>query len=425
MPVPTGSELPHGMPRRGPTRRQFITRAAVLAAGAPALTAFLDACSKGGPASSAPTLTIAAPNHPVTWDIPKDNQPIADGLAPEKGATLQLYSYADYVSPDAIKAFEDKYATKVQVSTFNDTDEAITKIRGGNVDYDIYFPSYDQISRLVNGGLLKPLNHSYIPGISNVWPTFTNPWYDQQWHYSVPYTVYTTGIGWRSDQVPENIGALSNPYDSLWDPKYKNKTAVIDDWHTAMAMVLLRNGKTDINTSSADDLKLIGDQLTALVQATSPKVTITMYSDMPAGQIGLSQMWSGDIINAAMNYLPEGTGPEILQYWFPEDGKGMVDNDLLVVLKGGKNPVLSHLFLNHMLQPESATQNFAQIGYQPPQNSINPDSLVADGTIPENLKSAVVKPEWFDVGYRLLELDSANDAAWHNVWRAFKAGGGT
>ena len=32
------------------------------------------------------------------------------------------------------------------MSTFNDTDEALTKIRGGNVDYDIYFPSYDQIA---------------------------------------------------------------------------------------------------------------------------------------------------------------------------------------------------------------------------------------------------------------------------------------
>ena len=212
---------------------------------APALPLFLDACSKSETSSSpaSPSLKIASPQSPVTWDIPADNTPIADGLAPEQGATLQLYSYADYISPDAVKSFEEKYKTTVQVSTFNDTDEAITKIRGGNVDYDIYFPSYDQISRLVNGGLLKPLNHSYIPGISNVWPTFTNPWYDQEWRFTVPYTVYTTGLGWRNDQVPEDIGALSNPYDSLWDPKYKNKTAVIDDWHTAMALPLLRAGQ--------------------------------------------------------------------------------------------------------------------------------------------------------------------------------------
>lgn len=413
MPAPIGP---------GPNRRQFLQRAALLAAGTPALVAFLDACSKGAQSTSSPTLKIASPQNPVKWDIPNDNKPIADGLAPEKGATLQLYSYADYIAPDAIKSFEDKYATKVAVSTFNDTDEAITKIRGGNVDYDIYFPSYDQISRLVNGGLVRPLNHSYIGNITNVWPFFANPWYDQEWRFTVPYTVYTTGIGWRADQVPADIGALKNPYESLWDPAYKNKTAVIDDWHTAMAMVLLKLGITDVNTSSADDLKKLGDQLTELVKATSPKVTVTMYSDLPAGQLGLSQMWSGDIVNA-VNYLPEGTGPEILRYWFPSDGKGLVDNDLIVLLRGGKNPVLGHLFLNHMLETEVAKQNFKQIGYQPPQVSLNPDSLVAEGLVPENLKSAIVRPEYFDTGYRLLELDATNDAAWHNVWRAFKAGG--
>ncbi|WP_231748724.1 spermidine/putrescine ABC transporter substrate-binding protein [Mycobacterium sp. M26] len=399
-----------------------MTRAALLAAGTPALVAFLDACSKGGQTSSAPSLKIASPSNPVTWDIPADNKAIADGLGPEKGGTLQLYSYADYMAPEAVKSFEDKYGVKVQISTFNDTDEALTKIRGGNVDYDIFFPSYDQIGRLVTGGLVRPLNHSYIPNIKNVWPFFANPWYDGEWRYSVPYTVYTTGLGWRTDQVPADIGALKNPYESLWDPAYKNKTAVIDDWHTAMAMVLLKLGITDVNTSSADDLKKVGDALTELVSATSPKVTITMYNDLPAGQISLSQMWSGDIINA-QSYLPEGVSADILRYWFPADGKGLVDNDLMVSLRAGKNPVLAHLFINHMLEPDVAKQNFSAIGYQPPQVSINPDSLVADGFIPENLRSAIVKPEYFDVGYRILELDPANDAAWHNVWRTFKAGG--
>ena len=422
MRVPNGPErgLPSETTRR-PTRRQFLARSAILAAGTPALVAFLDACSRSTPSSSGPSLTLAAPDNPVTWDIAEDNKPIADGLAPEKG-TLQLYSYADYVSPDAVKSFQDKYGAQVQISTYNDADEAITKIRGGNVDYDIYYPSYDAISRLVSGSLVRPLNHSYIPNINNVWPSFTNPWYDQEWRYTVPYTIYTAGIGWRNDQVPADIGALPNPYDSLWDPAYKGKTAILDDWHTAMAMVLLREGITDVNTSSEADLKMVGEQLNAMVAATSPKVTITMYSDLPAGQFGLAQMWSGDIINA-QGYLPEGASTDILRYWFPQDGKGMVDNDMMVVLRSGKNPVLAHLFLNHMLDPEVAMQNFSTIGYQPPQVSITADSLVAEEFIPENLRSAIVKPEFFDTGYPLLELDAANDAAWHNVWRAFKAGG--
>jgi spermidine/putrescine transport system substrate-binding protein len=364
---------------------------------------------------------IAAPNRPVTWGIASDNKPIVDGLRPEEGGELHLYSYANYVSRDAIDSFRDKYGVKVRISTFNNTDDALTKIQAGKADYDIYTPSYDQIGQMVTEGLLRPLNHSYIVNIKNLWPVFTNPWYDQEWRYSVPYTVYTTGLGWRVDQISTNVATLPNPYAALWDPTLDRETALIDDWHTAMALVLLKLGITDVNTASADDLAKVAEALKELKANTSPAITATPYSDLAAGQISLAQMWSGDII-LAQRFLPAGAGADILRYWFPATGKGLVDNDLLVAPRSGKNPVLAHLFINHMLDPEVAKQNFAVTGYQPPQVSLNPDSLVADGLVPGNLKSAIVKPEYFDVGYRILELDAANDAAWHSVWRTFKTG---
>jgi spermidine/putrescine transport system substrate-binding protein len=415
--------------RRGTTRRQLLQRTGLMALGMPALAAFLDACNSASGSSSASSgggsaLKLASPQHPVTWPIATDDKPIAANLTPEKGATLQLYNYADYIDPGAIKSFEKKYAAydvKVSVSTFNDTDEALTKIRTGGVPFDIYFPSYDQISRLVTAKLIRPLQHSYISGIDNVWETFQNPWYDQQWRYTVPYSVYTTGIGWRSDQVPQDIGALTNPYDSLWDPQYSGKTAIIDDWHTAMAMVLFRAGISDANTASAKDLTLIANQLQAMEKATSPKVTITMYNQLPSGQLGICQMWSGDAVNA-QSYLSKSTPKSILHYWFPQNGKGEVDNDLMVVLSGGKNPVLAHLFLDHMLDPDVAMGNFRYIGYQPPQRTLDTATLVKQGFVTPNLSDTIVQENWFKVGYRLLELSVANDAAWHRVWQDFKAG---
>jgi spermidine/putrescine transport system substrate-binding protein len=425
--------------RRSPlTRRQFLSRAAVAGVAAPSLAALLDGCASSsviGPGAgpvpsgsgSATTggLVIASPDNPVTWPISPDNPPIDDGLQPEQGGVLQLYNYADYLAPSLIKAFKAKYAdydVDVQLSTFNDTEEAITKIRSGDIPYDIYFPSYDQISKMVAGDIIRPLAHSYIPNIKNCWPSFMNPWYDGEWRYTVPYTVYTTGMGWNTDLVPDDISALSNPYASLWDSKYGGKTAIIDDYHTAMSMVLLKNGITDINTSDPANIALMGTQLSDLSQATGPKVTITMYNDLPLGQLGLCQMWSGDIVNAVY-YLPKGKSPDILHYWFPDDGKGMVDNDLMVVLKGGKCPVLAHLFLDFMLDEKNSIKNFGYTGYQPPQNSINPKLLVQQGLIPANLKSATVLPEYFDVGYRLLELPPAVMAQWQQVWQKFKAGG--
>jgi spermidine/putrescine transport system substrate-binding protein len=307
------------------------------------------------------------------------------------------------------------------VSTFNDTDEALTKIRSAESDFDIYFPSYDQIAKMVTAKLIRPLNHTYIPNIANVWPTFTNPWYDGEWRYTVPYTVYSTGIGWRNDKVSADIGAMSTPYDVFWDPKYSKNLAVIDDWHTAMAMVALRAGITNINTQKSADLAKIQAAMLDMQAKTKPKVTITMYNDLPAGQLELAQMWSGDIINAQY-YLPKGQKPKVLSYWFPPDGKGMVDNDLNVVLRQGKAPVLAHLFLNFMLDSKNALDNFGFIGYQPPQVSLDAAKTISGGYVPANLANAVVKQEWFDVGYRLLELPPAADAAWHQIWQRFKAG---
>jgi spermidine/putrescine transport system substrate-binding protein len=403
------------------SRRSLLTGMLLAGVGAPTLSSLLAACGKpDSPAGSA--LKIPSPDNPVRWPISTKNPAIKPGLRPKRGSTLRIYNYASYLGPRVIKDFEDTYGVDVSVSTFNDEDEALTKLSSGSLGFDLYFPSYDSLGRLVSADLLRPLNHGYINNIHNLWPQFTNPWYDEGWRYSVPYSVYTTGIGWRTDLVPEDIAARDNPYDVFWDPKYAGNLAVIDDWHTAMGMVLLRNGIENVNTTKAADIKLMHDQLLEMLAKTKPRVTITMYNDLPAGQYGLCQMWSGDVVNAQY-YLPKGQSPDVLRYWFPPDGRGMVDNDLMVVLAQGSNPVAAHFFINYLLDAKVAAKNFGYIGYQPPQKSINPSELVSDGFLPKNLKTATVLPRYFTVGDRLLQLPPAADDAYHQVWQEFKAGG--
>ena len=43
--------------------------------------------------------------------------------------------------------------------------------------------------------------------------------------YTIPYTVYTTGIAWRNDLVPVDIASMQNPYEIFWDTAYKDKFA--------------------------------------------------------------------------------------------------------------------------------------------------------------------------------------------------------
>ena len=411
----------------GLSRRAFLARTAATAAAVPSLGALLDACSKAGTGAGAvapATFSVASPKHPVTWDIAKDNKAIASNLTPESNATVNIYTYTDYLDPAALKAFEKKYKhlnVKCSITTFEDTTEALGKIRSGGVQADIFNPSYDQLGKLIDAELISPLNHDYIPNIANVWPSFANPFYDQGWRYTTPYTVYTTGIAWRTDKVTEDIGARPNPYDVFWDPQYTRKLSVLDDYHTTMGMVAMRNGFS-INTTDKTQLATLQHQLTQLNQTTAPKVNVTDYQDLPTKVVELCHAWSGDAFNM-VSYMPTGQSPSVLRYWFPSDpSKGEVDNDLLVMLKMTKNPVMTHLFLNHMLDYTIAMGNFAFTGYQPPQTKITPSQLISSGTIPANLASVVVQEDLFSKGQRLLELSPEVDAQWQAIWQQFKAG---
>ena len=213
-------------PGSGTTRRTFMQRAATAAAGL-SVPGLLAACGTTSPtggsgsSSSATTpmgpggLPLARPNHPVTLPIYADNKAIASGLSPEKGP-LQFYNWDQYINTDVVKAFEKKYGVKVQISTFTTIDEAVAKISSGTVQFDVFVPELVFLERLVVGKVLQPLNLSYVPNLTaNVWPSLHSPWYDVGARYTVPYTIYTTGIGWRADKLPGfDPATMENPWSA-------------------------------------------------------------------------------------------------------------------------------------------------------------------------------------------------------------------
>jgi spermidine/putrescine transport system substrate-binding protein len=407
------------------SRRDFLKGAAGTTLALSAAGALLEACGKGpsvGPVGGT-GLPLARPDTPVKWPIYPDNKPIASGLQPEQNATLKVYNWSDYIYKKVLKDFEAKfkqYNVNVQLSTFNNMDEALAKIRSGQVDFDVFIPTVDVLGKLVQSKFLRALNHSYLPNINQVWPELQDPFYDKGSQYTVPYVVYTTGIAWRTDHVTEDIGARPNPYDVFWDSRYKGKTEVLDDYRETISMVLLRNHIYDVNTGKQKDLDLAREQLLQMAEATSPLVNVSDYVDLPEAKTWVNAAWSGDMVNAQY-YGPKGFDPGVIRYWaLPEHAP--VNNDLIAILRAGKNPVMSHLFLNYMLDFNNAMENFSWVGYQPPQTAISAELLVKQQLIPSNLTTAVVDSSIWKTGARELELSPSVDAAWHNVWSQFKAG---
>jgi spermidine/putrescine transport system substrate-binding protein len=239
----------------------------------------------------------------------------------------------------------------------------------------------------------------------------------------VPYTIYTTGIGYRTDKVSTTPADLGNPYEIYWDEANKGKTYVLDDGREAPIHMLLKNGIYDTNTENPADIELAKNELKSLTDAVDVKKSTDDYTNLPDGRAWVHQMWSGSAISAQYN-LPEGTGVEVLGYWYPPDGRGLIGSDMIAVLRSAKNPVLAHHFVNYLLDAQHGYDNFVNyVGYQPPFVSIDPDRLVADEVIPKSLTTAIVRESDFLNGNQPLELSPEGQTLWQNAWAEFVAGG--
>ena len=413
------------------TRRALLRRGALAAAGLGA-SGLLGACADtttpvGAIAAEADVgpggLPLARPDRAVTLPIYRDNHAIASGLRPEAGP-LQFYNWIQYINQDVINDFQRRYKVKVEISTFTTIDEAVAKLASGAVQFDIFVPETVFLEELVVGKILQPLNHSYLPNLAaHVWPSLQNPWYDVGSRYSVPYTVYTTGIGWRDDLLPGfDPSKLAKPWGALWSrgPKIAGKVGLLDDQHDGMTMGLLYRGFEDPNTENPQQLSSARNALEQLVKTTNLKFDTNEYQHLADGSLWLHQAWSGDMASAPY-YLPKGTPAKVLRYWWPGNGRGPINNDMFGVLRGARNPVLAHLFLNHVLDPDEAFKNFSFVGYQQPLNEMTPEAVIARGLVPPNLRSTLIRDQQFRNGLVQGPLSQYGAVLWQNAWAAVRS----
>ena len=112
---------------------------------------------------------------------------------------------------------------------------------------------------------------------------------------SVPFTVYKTGIGWRTDKVSSMTGS----WEDLWNEEARGHIFTLDDQDEALAMAALLLGY-DVNTAKASELEEIKKLL------ISQKEYLRAYSsddinNMVGGDAWVHHMWSGDFL-----YLRQG-----------------------------------------------------------------------------------------------------------------------
>ena len=166
--------------------------------------------------ADASTVPLPRPDNPVTWPIFPGNGPIAAGLAAGDGRHAAGLQLGGLRQPGLVKSFAKKYNCKVAGHDVQHDGRGAGQAADRPARFDVFVAPPSTCSvRSSRRKLIQPLNHSYIPNISHAWTDFAEPFYDQHWQYTVPYTIYTTGISWRKDHGRRNPYAMANPWAAV------------------------------------------------------------------------------------------------------------------------------------------------------------------------------------------------------------------
>jgi spermidine/putrescine transport system substrate-binding protein len=408
---------------RGLSRRDFLLRAGAAGIALPSLSAILAACSDSTSTSGGTTgggaVDLVSPKNPATLPLFDDVPAIADDLPLEAGP-LRIYNWDDYVYKKVLKQFEEQFGVTIEYTQFTGMSEAISKIQNGSIEWDVFFPTVENVSKLVSAKQVQPLSKTYLPNLSNVWPYLQDAWYDQGDRYTVPYLTWKTGIGYRRDFV-DDPATLDQPFDIFWDPKYTGKVGLLDEYRETIGMALLRDGGTDFNSTDQAEVAAAVDSLVELIGLVNVEIGPGDYQKLAEGTSHLRYSWSGNM-NYARWYLPKGTSVDVLGYYYPPTGGWEVANDVMVVNAQAQNPVLAHTFLNFLMDVDVGLTNFGYEGFQPPFQGVDEEQFRKAGYVPENLASTLVVESDFAAGQPVLALPAEIDQVWQDEWSRFKAG---
>lgn len=363
---------------KGMDRRRFLKGAGGIALGA-SLYSFGD-----------PLTVLAAQTKPKA-------------LAPD--GDLQYFNWAQYINQALLKGFAKEYKVQVHESNFTNMQGMLAKLRAG-VRYDVTFPEAQFADQLVRANVLMPIDHAKLSNFGQIAAPFRNPWYDPNAQHSVPYSIWTTGIAWRTDKVP----AMTGSWNDLWNhPGAAGHTFLLDDFQEVIGMSLLRN-HNNINSSNPTEVTNAANQ----VLKVKPRLRgfTSVNTEMANGTSWLTHMWSGTVYQALLVMKH----PETLHYQLNKEGL-VVGSDTIVIPKNAQHPNTALLFIDYMLRPENSSANVKLIGYPMMTTS---GLATYSGLTKKYPWLAVTIPE-VQHGNHILPQTGSGLQLWDTAWAKIKA----
>lgn len=270
---------------------------------------------------------------------------------------LVILNWADYLSHELVKDFEQQFKVKVREVNFESDEErnqqlVATLAKG----FDIVVISRALLEHYKDLNWIIPLDETLLPNLRHIEARWLHRMDGKL--YAMPYTWGTAGIAYRSDLVKQPIESWMD----LLRPQaeWKGKITMLEEPQEVTGQALKALGYS-VNESSQTAL----DAAEELLQAQRPFVNayrlplLNEENALAKGDVWLSVTYNGDAL------LLKNEINTNIDFVVPKEGTQLwVDN--FVVMRKSQNPKLAMQFLNFMQEPENAVKTAKSFYYAVP-----------------------------------------------------------
>lgn len=283
--------------------------------------------------------------------------------------TLHLFNWPDYIDPAIPKSFGEEYGVKVSLTYYESNSQMFAKLQaGGSSQYDVIFPSDFYVPRLVDSGLVQPLNKDLIPNAKNVLEEFSDPPFDPGLKYSMPYQWGSTGIVYDTNKLPDPPKTWGLIYDPELNSKYQFALMNATQESLGTACAYLGLGY-DCNT--VDDWK----EAAKLIIATRRRPNFAGFVEgtpslhmVARGNIAAGIAYIGDFLAVKRR---DPASFEHVDIFIPE-GSAELWVDSMMIPVNAPNPDLANEFINYVLRADKGADLSNFNAYPSPNKAAEP-----------------------------------------------------
>ena len=290
---------------------------------------------------------------------------------------LVILNWADYIDPDIISAFEQKYRAKVRVMNFEDDDNRNQLLLATDgAGYDIVLINETHIPIYISHGWLAKITANEVPNLKHI----DANWLDKAARadgYAVPYFWGTLGIAYRRDLVKKAPAHWSDLL--LPAPDLRGHIAMLSSQQEILGMALKAAGHSvnSIENRHIDEAMKILVAQKPFVRAYQQSL-LNEKSELVTGDVSMRMMFNGDALqlqklNASIEYV------------VPQEGTALWI-DYLTVMARAPNPELAYAFLDFINAPANAAKNASYT------NFATPNLAAAKLMPPEYLQNTAIFP---------------------------------